>query len=431
MELNTSPLVLSAIPQRPITPVDRFVLEGTVPRKLSLSDGIMINSGTMIERVRGASLSLRHSGGKKKIEDAEKINLMGLLKQTLHAIEKTLHLTEKDLESHLEDAEYGVDRAASVYLERAGLRLIEPNLTLRRTNFNDDALGVTNAWSPCDANVFNVRFGPHYRKSKIKAQAKPQTLYECIAVDMYRSEEKLAHMSRFMNLGDLETENTLLLPELFIINFMLPLVEPKMFGSDSNGPTVCFHFIFRLSEWARQNPTSNSVQLVSKFINDCGPSGSMRERLKIIVQIANPDEMNLGKIERGLCRQYNGLPFLYRTYNSQYHRGAGWFQADFDGHRSGYTTRLARFSLMQWAETIVANIGFLVESESDEEMPERILGCANVHRLRVMQAQNFAKPMPTPLLSPKKTSPKTLTESRNSLDDDAMFEDAVSEDEKA
>ena len=98
-----------------------------------------------------------------------------------------------------------------------------------------------------------------------------------------------------------------------------------------------------------------------------------------------------------MYRQFNGQPFLYRTYNSRYHVGNGWFQADFDGHKSGYTTRAARYALLAVTEKIVANIAFLVEAETDEELPERILGCCTVHRLHWSEARRFVKPVAAPL----------------------------------
>jgi len=357
-----------------------------------------------------------------QVDEAEKVNLLARLRTLLHSIEHTLHLGDKDLESHLEESDYVIDKAAAGVLERAGLRQINPDTTLKRVEYKADNSNVFDAWSTCDPTVFSVRYGPQYRKSRIKAPAKPQSLYDMVAVDLYSSEEKVEHMSRFMKLAHLEKDDTSHpLPGTFILNFMLPLCEPKLFNGDANGETLHFHFIMRLSEWARQNPDHPSVQLAARFMNDCGPTGSMRERLKIIVQVANPDELTLGKVERGLCRQYNGLPFLFRSYNSTYYRGNGWFQANFDGHRSGYTTRLARYSLLSWCEQIVANVGILVESETDEEMPERILGCACVYRIRYNKATPFIKPVATPL-APLSATKREHTSSLLSEPDDAPLD---------
>jgi len=398
------------------------------------------NSSRRGARSRSRSQSLSRVGGRgssrapptepaPQIDPEQRRDMVSRLHAMLHALEAKLFVTERDLEAQLEASRYSLSRAASDLMERSGLRQIKPGVTLRRIDASEDAPQVYDAWSECQAIAFKVRAGPNYRKTKIKAQAKPQPLYDVIAVDMYASDRKEAHLSRYMDLGALESSRRLKasestpvgssvtaaaatasppgravaeLPELFIINFMLPLTAPSMpnpFASatEPDGPTVCFHYVMRVSEWTRNNADHPSVELLSRFLSQCGPDGAMRERLKIIVQVANPDELNLGRAERQMYRQFNGLPFLYRTYNSRYHVGNGWFQADFDGHKSGYTTRAARYALLAVTEKIVANIAFLVEAETDEELPERILGCCTVHRLHWSEARRFVKPVATPL----------------------------------
>ena len=258
---------------------------------------------------------------------------------------KLTSLTKKMMQ---EESDYHVERAASEFIERAGLRQIEMNSTLRHIEPEDDNPSVVNAWSYCEPTVFRIRCGPNYKQTKLKAQAKAPALYSLIGVDVYTSEQKVEHLSRFMKLRELEDLGANMpLPELFIINFMLPLEEPKipsLFGPQpvADGPTVCFHYVMRISQWTKENLDHPSVELFARFLRNCGDAGSMRERLKIIYQVANPDELNLNRVERGIYKKYNGLPFLYRQYNSSFRRGAGWFQADFDGHRSGFATRMSR-----------------------------------------------------------------------------------------
>jgi hypothetical protein len=396
---------------------------------------------SLLSRLRPSSRLGIDSTNEPEPELETRKDLITRLKSILLTIERGLNFNENDLETQLKSSGYSLQRAASDYLERSGLRQIEPGCTLKKIKPEEDNPTIYDAWSPCQPTTFSVRAGPNYRKTRLKAQAKPFALYDVIAVDMYSSETKVEHLSRFMKLGDLESmaspvvgtatntnnnnsssstsanNSNIVLPELFIINFMLPLQSPTMPGlfgppPEPDGPTVCFHFVMRISEWTRANMDSPAIRLLANFLQNCGDNGNMRERLKIIVQVANPDELQLGRVERGLYRQYNGLPFLYRTYNSKYHVGNGWFQADFDGHRSGYTTRAARFALLSFAERIVANCAFLIEAETDEEMPERILGCCTVHRLRCQNAKPFVKPVATPF-SPAPTAPQPLNSNGN------------------
>lgn len=341
------------------------------------------------------------SSTSKRPPPPELVGLIGQLHARLQEFESPLQMTEADLERLLDDNAFSLELAVQDFVERAQLRKYEPGSTLTRVT--SDSPGLVNAWSSCDASVFKLRCGPRYREQRLKKPSGKDTLYEVIAVDMFAGVPlKEEHLSRYLNLSELERESNHAhpLPNLFIANFMLPLSEPKMFGSVDNGPTVHFHLVMRLSAWARANPDHYAVKLAAKLLGADSDQG-MKERLKIIVQVANPNELQLGKMERGLCNKYNSLPFLYRAYNSRYHRGfPGWFQADFDGHRSGYATRLARHSLMHLSDSIVANVAFLVEGETDEELPEVLLGCATVHRLQCRSAKALVRPAPTyPLLA--------------------------------
>ena len=53
-----------------------------------------------------------------QVDEAEKLNLMARLKAVMHSIEQTLHLTDKDLETHLEDNDFVIEKAAMDLLER-------------------------------------------------------------------------------------------------------------------------------------------------------------------------------------------------------------------------------------------------------------------------------------------------------------------------
>ncbi|KAH9256526.1 hypothetical protein BASA81_005441 [Batrachochytrium salamandrivorans] len=302
---SSSPLVLgtSAAPQPPRE------------RRSSKTSSVLHR---MVRRASSSSTS-------KRPPPPELVGLIGKLRQRLQEFETPLQMTELDLERLLDDNGFGLELAVQDFVERAQLRQYKPGSTLTRVM--GDSPGLVNAWSSCDASVFKLRCGPRYRELKLKKPSGKETLYEVIAVDMFAGVPlKEEHLSRYLNLTELERENNNShpLPNLFIGNFMLPLNEPKMFGSVDNGPTVHFHLVMRLSAWAKANPDHYAVKLAAKLLGG-GDSDqqqiAMKERLKIIVQVANPNELQLGKMERGLCNKYNSLPFLYRAYNSRYHRG--------------------------------------------------------------------------------------------------------------
>jgi len=353
--------------------------------------------------------------------EKEKNELVHQLKIALQNSDDGFCISDRQVENLLENNDFDLEKALSDYLEMFDLRNIEAGKSLRFVESNNSNRNIFHAWSRCDPTMFNVRYGPQYHKFRTKGPAKSETLYDVFAVDLYCSDRKINRISRYMNIEE-HRDFVHPLPKIFILNFMLPFTEPRLFSSDPNGPTLYIHFVMRLSDWAEKNPEHPSIQLARRFMSETGPEGKMKERLKLICQMSNSDDLDLGKVEKGICQNYNGLPFLFRSYNAQYHKGQGWFEADFDGHKSGFATRLGRYSLLGWTEKIVANVAVLVESQTDEEMPERILGCATLHRLISRNATPFVKPSGI-------HSPETNTAKQQADDEagDDEFRDAVTD----
>jgi len=255
---------------------------------------------------------------------------------------------------------------------------------------HSDAAAPRNAWTPLpSARVFRVRQGPSYAVHRRKLPAEDPPLYTVLAVDVFSSPAKVLNLAARMDLPRVKTSSGSV-PEFFVVNFMLPLDLPSLLKNTDDGPTVCMHVVLQLSDWARAHPDHAAVRLLERFVGHCQEGGSMRERLKIIFQVCNRDELNLNMPVGMAYDKYNGLPFLFRTYNSTYVRDGGCFIANFDCHKSGYAARLGRYGLLAIAHKIVCQCAFLVESQADDEMPERLLGCFTVHRLDVLHA----KPLP-------------------------------------
>jgi len=251
---------------------------------------------------------------------------------------------------------------------------------------DDDAC---NAWTPLpSARVFRVRQGPSYAVHRRKLPAEGPPLYTVLAVDVFSSPTKVLNLAARMDLPRANAESRV--PEFFVVNFMLPLEPPSLLKNTGDGPTVCMHVVLQLSDWARAHPDHASLRLLERFVDDCQEGGAMRERLKIIFQVCNRDQLNLNVAVGTAYDRYNGLPFLFRSYNSTYVRHGGCFIANFDCHKSGYAARMGRYGLLAIAHKIVCQCAFLVESQADDEMPERLLGCFTVHRLNVLNA----KPLP-------------------------------------
>ena len=308
---------------------------------------------------------------------------------------------DDDVKAQLKAAGFDVEKCCAEMLERMGMRKARMNSTLTRLgSFKEDSLDVHDAWSPLDPSVFRVRCGPQYRQTRLKAyHTQGPPLYSVVAVDLFSTEKKVINLCRRLASRDIEGVDEGPLPTYFIVNFLLPLEKPVLGKSEKDGPTLSFHIVMKLSDWTRNNMNHPSVQLLVRFLENCREGEYMRERLKIILQVCNRPELSLSYTVGAMYDRYNGLPFVYRSYNSKYTRGPGWFCANFDGHCSGFAARAGRFGLLGIAHKIVCQCAFLVESETDDEMPERILGCFNVHRLRCLELKKLD--LTTPSLTVK------------------------------
>lgn len=64
-------------------------------------------------------------------------------------------------------------------------------------------ISKAHSWSNCLSSSFKVRTGPNYRAHG-KKKPSGDALYEVCAVDIYRSNKKMPHFGRFVNIDELE-----------------------------------------------------------------------------------------------------------------------------------------------------------------------------------------------------------------------------------
>ena len=125
----------------------------------------------------------------------------------------------------------------------------------------------------------------------------------------------------------------------------------------------------------------------------------IRNRMKLITTLGNPEDICVGPMDRGLAVKFNSTPVLIRPQH-EFHRGvlsASDHHKDLDGipyldyvidfHRFPYLSRvtaknaLPRMCLAQMYFAIVA------EAREDDELPERLLWCLHIEQLQIDAAK--------------------------------------------
>mmetsp|Transcript_26688 Transcript_26688/g.42336 ORF Transcript_26688/g.42336 Transcript_26688/m.42336 type:complete len:765 (-) Transcript_26688:171-2465(-) len=257
-------------------------------------------------------------------------------------------------------------------------------------------------WEKIDPSTFKLRCGPNYKRYGNKKPSEG-SFYDIVAVDTFKAPKKaiISDIGSKVDLSELIPEDGKGgwiggLPRIWIVVLQVPAYAPSMLGSVSDGEGFAICFYFRLNEEgiAALEQKQGAAKVMLKFLeqplniadHERGP-----HQWKNMVRLANSENLNLGWVLQRYVTQYNAKPFLSRNCKS-YYKGPNHFEVDVDIHRFNYVSRQGMFSFRQYLKQLTLDIGFVVQCEADDEMPEKLLGCV---RLKGLDAENDAVRMPT------------------------------------
>ena len=223
-------------------------------------------------------------------------------------------------------------------------------------------------WSEPDSNSFRVR-GKYYKKDKIKINAGP-SIGRLIAVDVLRVDEPINSGLSVLPTERiqiaLEREKRLLAkglpsdvpPFIFLVNFVLP------------GPPF-YHgaYYFAIDDMSSIDGTdgSPSSKLCQKFF--FGDDDNFRDdTFKMIPTIVDGNFV--------AKKAVGSRPVIMGHYLGQrYVKNARFFEIIHDCDSGSIVRGVTRLTL-GYSKTLVVDTGFVLEGNSEEYLPERILGCA-------------------------------------------------------
>ncbi|OQR94027.1 hypothetical protein ACHHYP_01909 [Achlya hypogyna] len=247
---------------------------------------------------------------------------------------------------------------------------------------NDDC--AENSWSFTTAQTFNVR-SLDYKKSR-KKEASAGALFDFIGADLIRSDAKIdcitQHVNRPPHLdGD----------RLFVINAQLPLYGPSLFGGGSyDGPgvnLVMYWSIPKAVQAQLEAPTTPALRLLRRFFNSAADPAVL-ERFKVIAQVVNEKDCGLSGMPRKLLQKNNATPVLTRPQHRIYHRDT-FTEIDVDVHMFSLVARTGINSLVDKTAKMVIDMCFVLQGETDDELPEQVLGCARMVRVDLANAKHL------------------------------------------
>jgi hypothetical protein len=256
---------------------------------------------------------------------------------------------------------------------------------------------LNNCWTHADGTSFQVRCGPNYRRNRAKKNSGP-ALYEVVSCDLFSAPQKVDHISRFLNLPKANTPSgaptfgAAGVPELLVIHVQFPCYAPgnPLWGAPLvDGEGVSLVVVCELSAAGREACANGTAQarLLRRFTSSVPDDASITDRMKIVPVLINTDEVNLGRLLTG----YNGKPFLSRPQH-RFFRGANYFEIVIDVHSFTYAARKGAWGFLEKIGDMLLDLGFVVEAEDDDEMPEQMLACVRVSRMKLTDPN--IKPFP-------------------------------------
>jgi hypothetical protein len=248
----------------------------------------------------------------------------------------------------------------------------------------DDLRNDTNVWTRVQPDSFNVRSAT-FLEDKVKLPS-DTSLLKVLAVDAFKSKRKISHIMNLMKFPDLPTvkrddsDGGFYLPQLIVVNFMIPLYSPSMLPlwKKEDGDSAHFVVYYQIDQDAYEglkNEPNVAYRLLKEWLQ-VDPKSSddyqNRGRLKAIPEILNVDEVNLG-LMRPVVLANSAKPFLTGPKFHDYIKTDNYLEVDVDIHRYAYAARNVLDGLLLEIPKMLFRFGLVVEGRSEDELPEQVL----------------------------------------------------------
>jgi len=274
-----------------------------------------------------------------------------------------------------------------------------PRHPLKRLYLDEERVltdSVPGTWSNGEGASFQVRLGPNYSTTGIKAPSFG-SIYDIFAFDGYKtSKKKINDISRFYKIptrpvvpGDHD------IPPVLIINVLVPNYNPALVGKGmTDGVGYSMVFFGELNELSRTQISSGNLtpalRLYQEFLRG-GKNSKYGDRLKCIARILNTKEASksYGRVAKALVSKYNGTPFLARDSTSFKYVPGQYFAIDLDAHLFGKMAKKGLSKIKDYMDKVVFDFGFVIEGRNDQENPEQILASIRVCKTGGNRAKQF------------------------------------------
>ncbi|CAL0305739.1 unnamed protein product [Lupinus luteus] len=232
----------------------------------------------------------------------------------------------------------------------------------------------TNGWASPPGDLFSLRSQSYFTKRQ-KSPAGDYLLSPA-GMDWLKSSAKLDNvLSRADNrvanaLRKSQANGASMKSFIFAINLQVP-------GKEYH--SAVFYF-------ATEEPIP-SGSLLSRFIE--GDDNFRNQRFKLVNRIVKGPW-----ILKKAVGNYSAC-LLGKALTCNYHRGPNYFEIDVDIGSSAIANAILHLAL-GYVTIVTIDMGFVVEAQTEEELPEKLIGAVRVCQMEMSSATVVDPPLPTP-----------------------------------
>lgn len=253
-------------------------------------------------------------------------------------------------------------------------------------------------YSEAPGQSFNVRRGPKYSSNKKKAPSL-HAFYKLQVADIFRTPLKVTKIGQKVSWDHptewpCHKEDTVAppaseevsaggCPRTLVLNYMIPNYEPPLMSKKVDGPGFCVVNIFTLSAEGRAELEAQETPAAKLLKNFFTKLRQYHGRFKAIPTVMNVDKISFGMVARKALSVGNSKPFMTGPTCHSFFipKDRSYFEIDLDFHRYAFAGVKALSAMMPQHPQIVMKLGFVVQGNDDDELPEQMLGCVQLNHL--------------------------------------------------